>query len=83
MPVLYAAKILNQFLFDVEEPVKSLLMECLISKVGFGTELKAAPSHLQPDISELSLKDTIYGPLEAIPKIRHSKTYTLFQNMKN
>ena len=34
-------------------------------KVGSGTELKAAPSHLQPDISEFSLKDMIYGSLEA------------------
>ena len=63
--MLYAAKILNQFLFDVEGPVKSLLMEFLTPKVGSGNELKAAPSHLQPDISEFSLKDIIYGSLEA------------------
>ena len=73
--MLYAAKILNQFLFDVEGPVKSLLMECLIPKVGSGTKLKAAPSQLQLDISEFSLKDIINGPLETIPENRHSKTY--------
>ena len=44
-------------------------------KVGSGTELKATCSHLQPSISEFSLKDIIYGPLETIPETRHSKTY--------
>ena len=46
-----------------------------MSKVGSGTELKAAPNHLSLNISEFSLKDIIYGPLEAIPNIRHLKTY--------
>ena len=73
--VLYAAKILNQFLFDEEGPVKSVLMECLMPKVESGTEPKAGSSHLQPNISEFSLKVVIYGPLETIPEFRHSKTY--------
>lgn len=45
-PVLYVAKVLNRFLSDKGGPVKSLLMQCLLPKVGSGNELKATPSHL-------------------------------------
>ena len=63
---LYIAKILNRFLMDVDGPVKSLLMECLMPKIGSGNQLKAAPNHLPADISEIEVKDLIYAPVKVI-----------------
>ena len=65
--ILYVAKIKNRFLEDVDGPVCSMLMECLMPKTGSGNEIKATLTHLPPDISEFPLKDLIYGPLEVIP----------------
>ena len=72
---LYIAKVLNRFLMDVDGPVKSLLMECLMPKTGSGNQLKAAPSHLPADVSEFEVKDIIYGPVKVIPKERDSRTF--------
>ena len=72
---LYIAKILNRFLMDVDDPVKSLLMECLMPKIGSGDQLKAAPNHLPADISEFEVRDLIYGPVKVIPKERDSRAF--------
>ena len=58
--MLYDAKILNQFLFNVEGPVKSLLMECFMHEAGSGTE-RSTYSHLKPEMSEFSLKEIIWS----------------------
>ena len=73
--ILYVAKIKNRFLEDVDGPVCSLLMECLMPKTGSGNEIKATPTHLPPDISEFPLKDLIYGLLKVIPKEKDLRTY--------
>ena len=73
--ILYVAKIKNRFLENVDGPVCSLLMECLMPKTGSENKIKATPTHLPPDISEFPLKDLIYGPLEVIPQKKDSRTY--------
>ena len=50
--ILYVAKLKNRFLEDVDGPVSSLLMECLMPKIGSENELRATPTHLPPDISK-------------------------------
>ena len=77
---LYIAKILNRFLMDVDGPVKSLLMECLMPKIGSGNQLKATPSHLPADTSEFEVKDLIYGPVKVIPKEIDSRTLIIVPN---
>lgn len=64
---LFVRKIGKCFLLDEDGPVDSVEVCCLKLKVGSGTLLDDTQSHLPADISQFSLADVIYGPLEVVP----------------
>ena len=70
--MLHVAKVLMRELYDVEGPVKSIQLECLMPKVGSGNVLKAPPAHL-PDF--FPFHNIIYGPMEVTPKARDGRAY--------
>ena len=75
-PMLHVAKVLMRELYDVEGPVKSIQLECLMHKIGSGNVLKAPPAHL-PDREFFPLHDIIYGPMDVIPKARDDRAYVV------
>ena len=89
--MLYVAKVLKRELFDVDGPVKSIQLDCLMPKIGSGNVLKAPPQHLQ-DIDFFPVHDIICGPLDVTPKPRESRAYVVkdydrvkshFETLKN
>ena len=65
---LFVAKVEKWFLVDRDGCVQSIMMRCLIPKMGSGTTLKDTPKHLPSDMGHFSLADIILGPLEVIPR---------------
>ena len=74
--MLHVAKVLMRELYDVEGPVKSIQLECLMPKIGPGNVLKAPPAHL-PDRDFFPFHDIIYGPMEVTAKARDDRAYVV------